>query len=110
MVWLVGLMLSAVWLGEASIKVLGVVVEQSLCLVVLMFSMVWVEVQWEVTSQVDSVQIGLGWVAMWEVGLAWLCLVPMNQIHCLIQEFGSHSMVLDLAVPISFLPQGSNSL
>ena len=63
MVWLVGLVLSTVWLSKVNIEVWGAVVEQSPHVVVLMFSMVMVEEQLEVTSQVDLVQIGLGWVA-----------------------------------------------
>ena len=70
MVWLVGPLLSAVLLGEVNIEVLGAVVEQSLHLVVLTFSTVLVGEWLKATSQVNSVQIGLDWVALWEVGLA----------------------------------------
>ena len=74
MVQLGCLMLSAVWLGKVSIKGLGVVVEQSPCLVRHLFSMVPEVVPMEIVvveaiSQIVQMQIGLGWVALWEVGL-----------------------------------------
>ena len=80
MVWLGAVIPIFVLLDEGSIMVLGAVVEQSPHLVKLKFSMVSVVVPQEIhsegTSQVHLVQlqwwvqIGLGWVALWEVGLA----------------------------------------
>ena len=43
-----------------------------------------------------SVQIGLGWVALMEVGLGWLVPVPRCQIHCQTQTLGDYSTLSKL--------------
>ena len=84
-----------VFLGVENIVVLGAEVEQSPHLEKLKSSMVLVVMPQEVHSGVTSqvylvplqwVQIGLGWVALWEVGLVLLGLIQVNQIHCPIEK------------------------
>ena len=64
---------------------------------------------WDDTSCPDTDWPGLGGLVGGRARLTRY-LVPMNQIHCPIQESGSYSMVLEMAVPTSFLLQGSKSL
>ena len=76
MVQLEDLVLSIALLDEANIEVCGAEVEQFPHLEVLKFSTIQAEGQLGVMSlidlglSIDLVQIGLGWVALWEVGLA----------------------------------------